>query len=194
MSTAGFNRLTRQAPNHLALVTGDGRHWTREELLAECLRPQAATAVSCGGESAGTLSPPDSPGRQVAMNLAGSFAPGDGGTVSDSADILGQAAKLMARLDLAPEGDNVLYLGAGLDAPGSLQLALCALHWGHPLIIAGTWQLEQFLQAVAQYRVSYCFLSRDQYQQYLEHADTTPDSPARASLQEVLHPETPGLF
>ena len=193
MITVGFNRLTRQSPNHLALVTGDGRHWTREELLAQCLQLQAYGVAAGGAATDGTLPSPQSSGRWVALNLASTLARGDGESAINSPDILDAAVTLVGKLGLAPGNGNVHYLGADLDSPAALQLALCALHCGHPLIVAGAWQLDHFLQAVAQYRVSYCYLSSEQHQQLLSLANETRQSPSLASLQVVLHPGTPGL-
>lgn len=180
MKSIGFSHFVALSPNHLALVTPDGRHWSRAELMDEYRRlgrhPSQRLATAAGSSA-----------EYLALLLVGQ----DNASKAIQNSATEQSYPTPARhprlpLGINPDSDNTLYIGISLEQPGASVWALSALDRGCPLIITNEWKVEQFFRAVQQYQVTGCYLSSEQMAEITASSVTHSGQYELSSLRDLL--------
>jgi len=185
MTAVGFRHFTHQSPNHLALAAPDGRHWSRDELCAECDR---LSNCQQGSGMSGTVSVaaslPHSAGL-IAMALAFETEWAAPGTM-DPPRMVAQARRLMLPHGIQPEQGNVHYSVSPTDCDEAMSWVLASLHFGHPVVLEHKWDAESMLRDIERYRVTTSYLTPDQFTDLQSLPDNILRSYDLSSLQHLV--------
>jgi hypothetical protein len=99
-------------------------------------------------------------------------------SANDADDLSGidAARKLLAPLQIRPESGHVHYCGTPLWRDDALARALAFLHFGHPVILEGSWSPARMLHSLHQYQATTCQLDREQVELLLAAVPHLPQS------------------
>jgi hypothetical protein len=182
----GFRNFAQQSPNHLALAAPDGRHWSRGELYAECVR------LGCSQQASGRDSVASLPHCAGLIAMALSFEIDDPAMATlDPPQVIEKARGRMQPFDIQPEQDNVHYCVAPAECDEAMAWALASLHYGHPVVLAEKWDPECMLRDIERYQVTTSYLTPNQFTDLVSLPGNVHGSYDASSVRHLIYADTP---